>query len=57
MQVETDNAYEVCKYLLMSMLIFYASAIADRKINSFVMHGKEFQQHLHVFLVMEQCRG
>ena len=49
MQVETDNAYEVCKCLLMSMLIFYASSMVDRKINSFVVHGKELQQHLDMF--------
>ena len=57
MKVETDNAYEVCKCLLMSMLNFYASSMADMKINSFVVHGKEFQQHMHVLFVMEQCRG
>ena len=40
MQVETDNGYEACKCLLVSGLNFYASSMADRKSNSFVVHGK-----------------
>ena len=40
MQVETDNAYEACKCLLVLVLNFYASSMADRKNNSFAVHEK-----------------
>ena len=34
MQVENDNAYEVCKYLLMSMLIFYVNVNVNFSIGA-----------------------